>query len=73
MKVPWRRGERIRAEIVERASDGDLICAIEGRLFRVKNRTGRLYRDREVLELVVIATDPLELQLPGAKTLHRVL
>lgn len=73
MRVPWSRGQRVRAEVVERASDGDLICAIEGRLFRVKNRTGRVYRDRETLELLVTSTDPLELQLPGAKTLHRVL
>lgn len=74
MKRPsWQRGERLHAEVVELASDGDLICAIDGRLLRVKNRTGRVYRVQDSIELMVVSTNPLELRLPDSRVLNRAL
>lgn len=57
-------GDRIRAEVIEVLSAVEMICAIEGRLLRVRNESGLLFKPGTAVLLDVLRVDPLELRMP---------
>jgi hypothetical protein len=60
MKV--REGERISAIVEEVLSRQDLIVGYDGALLRVMNTSNRMFKIGDKLDLVVVRTEPLELQ-----------
>lgn len=60
----FQQGERIRAEVIEVLSPLELVCAIRGKLMRVRNESGTLFRPGDAIALDVLRADPLELRMP---------
>ena len=62
-----KKGQRIKAQVVEIQPDQQIVVAVEGHLLRVTNRTQRKFNVDETIMLVVAAESPLELKIenPG--------
>jgi hypothetical protein len=71
-KRSWIRDERLRAEVVEIPSPGNLLVDIEGFLFRVANRSVGEPRIGDILQLQVQTVEPLELKIVGGRGFARL-
>lgn len=60
----FQQGERVRAEVIEVLSPLEIICAIRGKLLRVRNESGMLFKPGDAVALDVLRADPLELRMP---------
>ena len=58
-----KKGMRIDVEVAEVLSAVALIVAFEGRLFRVGNETGEVFKLEQRLALLVISEHPLKFRI----------
>lgn len=64
-----KKGDIIPVEIIELISPTEMICSFKGDLLRVRNSTYQRVTEGQLLQLEVLATNPLTLGLPiGPKT-----
>lgn len=73
MKKSFRKGERILAEVVESLSTTEIICSLEGTLFRIRNESGRVLKKGDKALLEVTQATPLQFKTPTTKNLDRVI
>lgn len=67
-------GQQIQAQVIELLDEGDAIVSFRGHLVRVQNRTERLFKMGELLDLRVTKVSPLAFQLmdkPRAGSIDR--
>ena len=57
------KGQRIKVEVVELQSHGEILVAYRGELFRVKNNSIRQFKIGEKVLLTCTNSDPVELSL----------
>ena len=57
------KGQILIATIDEVLSATEMICAIQGQLLRIQNRSGQLLRKGEPIRLQVINLQPLQFQV----------
>jgi hypothetical protein len=61
----FKKGQKVRVEILEVHAGGELLVSFQGQLFRVKNTSGQRFQVGEHLLLVCIHTNPVEFSLAG--------
>lgn len=60
-------GDRLRAVVEEVLSNQELIVNCSGDLIRVKNDSGVILREKNVVTLTVTALQPLQFKVEGRK------
>ena len=62
-----KRGDRLRARILELQAGGDILISFDGDILRVRNETNRALRVGQVVTVFVIETSPLRFQLASER------
>ncbi|MCB0391163.1 MAG: hypothetical protein KDD58_07725 [Bdellovibrionales bacterium] len=63
-----KKGDIVQAKIIEHIANQVFIVNFNGSLLRVTNTSGETFRPNQLVELVVLAVDPLAFQLIGKKS-----